>query len=73
MSLQESNLRKPRRSAAETRSIVLDAAVGWIEENGSSSLKVSDIARNSGVSEVLIYRYFTDRQGLLTAARLRTI
>ena len=68
MSLQESNLRKPRRSAAETRSIVLDAAVGWIEENGSSSLKVSDIARNSGVSEVLIYRYFTDRQGLLTAA-----
>lgn len=68
MSLQESNHRKPRRSAAETRSIVLDAAVGWIEENGSSSLKVSDIARNSGVSEVLIYRYFTDRQGLLTAA-----
>ena len=68
MSLQKSNHRKPRRSAAETRSIVLDAAVGWIEENGSSSLKVSDIARNSGVTEVLIYRYFTDRQGLLTAA-----
>ena len=40
----------------------------WIEENGSSSLKVSEIARVAGVSEVLIYRYFADRQGLLTAA-----
>lgn len=67
VSVQQSNSRRPRRSASETRSIVLDAAVGWIEENGSSSLKVSDIARSSGVSEVLIYRYFSDRQGLLTA------
>ena len=66
--MQQSNSRRPRRSAAETRSIVLDVAVSWIEESGSSSLKVSDIARSSGVSEVLIYRYFTDRQGLLTAA-----
>ena len=47
---------------------MLDAAVDWIEENGSASLKVVDIARASGVSEVLIYRYFDDRQGLLTAA-----
>lgn len=67
VSVQQSNSRRPRRSASETRSIVLDAAVGWIEESGSSSLKVSDIARSSGVSEVLIYRYFSDRQGLLTA------
>lgn len=47
---------------------MLDAAVAWIEENGSANLKVVDVARASGVSEVLIYRYFTDRQGLLTAA-----
>ena len=47
---------------------MLDAAVDWIEENGSASLKVVDIARASGISEVLIYRYFSDRQGLLTAA-----
>jgi AcrR family transcriptional regulator len=66
--LQNSSSPRQRRSAAETRSIVLDAAVGWIEESGSSSLKVSAIARKSGVSEVLIYRYFTDRHGLLTAA-----
>lgn len=68
VSLQNSNSRRARRSAAETRSIVLDAAVDWIEENGSSSLKVSEIARAAGVSEVLMYRYFMDRQGLLTAA-----
>ena len=66
--MERSSSRRQRRSASETRSIVLDAAVDWIEENGSSSLKVSDIARNSGVSEVLIYRYFNDRQGLLTGA-----
>ena len=47
---------------------MLDAAVAWIEENGSANLKVVDVARASGVSEVLIYRYFDDRQGLLTAA-----
>lgn len=57
-----------RRTADETRALVLDAAVDWIEENGSSGLKVVDIARASGISEVLIYRYFDDRQGLLTAA-----
>ena len=60
--------RRRRRSADETRRLVLDAAVDWIEENGSSGLKVVDIARASGISEVLIYRYFNDRQGLLTAA-----
>lgn len=47
---------------------MLDAAVAWIEENGSANLKVVDIAKASGISEVLIYRYFDDRQGLLTAA-----
>lgn len=66
--MERSSSKRQRRSASETRSIVLDTAVDWIEENGSSSLKVSDIARNSGVSEVLIYRYFCDRQGLLTGA-----
>ena len=60
--------RRRRRSAEETRTIVLDVAVAWIEENGSANLKVVDVARASGVSEVLIYRYFDDRQGLLTAA-----
>ena len=60
--------KRRRRSADETRAIVLDAAIAWIEENGSANLKVVDVARASRVSEVLIYRYFDDRQGLLTAA-----
>lgn len=68
MSAETPSPRRRRRSADETRRIVLDAAVEWIEENGSASLKVSDIARTSEVSEVLIYRYFNDRQGLLTTA-----
>lgn len=60
--------KRHRRSADETRQIILDAAVAWIEENGTAGLKVVDVSRSSGVSEVLIYRYFTDRSGLLTAA-----
>ncbi len=60
--------KRRRRTAEETRTIVLDTAVAWIEENGSVNLKVVDIARASGVPEVLIYRYFEDRHGLLTAA-----
>jgi AcrR family transcriptional regulator len=63
-----SGSKRRRRSADETRSIVLDAAVDWIEQNGSANLKVVDIAKASGISEVLIYRYFDDRQGLLTSA-----
>lgn len=68
MTARSKSARPSRRSASETRSIVLDAAVDLIEERGFSSLKVSDISRISNVSEVLIYRYFVDRQGLLTAA-----
>ena len=60
--------KRVRRSADDTRRLVIDAAVSWIEEHGSANLKIVDIARSSGVSEVLIYRYFTDRQGVLTAA-----
>lgn len=63
-----STTKRQRRSADETRRIILDTAVTWIEENGSANLKIVDIARASGISEVLIYRYFTDRQGVLTAA-----
>ena len=60
--------KRQRRSADDTRQIILDAAVAWIEEHGTAGLKVVDVSRSSDVSEVLIYRYFTDRAGLLTAA-----
>ena len=59
---------RKRRSAEETRRLVIDAAIDWIEENGFAGLKIVDIARASGVSDVLIVRHFTDRAGLLTAA-----
>lgn len=65
---EASTTKRQRRSADETRRIILDAAVAWIEDNGSANLKIVDIARSSLVSEVLIYRYFSDRQGVLTAA-----
>jgi len=66
--MSDRNDTKRRRTADETRALVLDAAVAWIEENGFASLKVVDIARSSGVSDVMIIRHFSDRSGLLTAA-----
>jgi AcrR family transcriptional regulator len=57
-----------RRTSSETQRIILDAAVELIEEGGPANLKVVDVARKSGIPEVFIYRYFSDRRGLLTAA-----
>lgn len=63
-----STAKRDRRSADETRRIVLDAAIALIEENGTAGLKVVDVARKCDVWEVLIYKYFANRSGLLTAA-----
>ena len=68
--MSDRNDTKRRRTADETRALILDAAIEWIEQHGTAGLKVVDISRSSGVSEVLIYRYFNDRSGLLTAALL---
>ena len=63
-----STAKRERRSADETRRIVLDAAIALIEEHGTADLKVVDVSRKCGVWEVLIYKYFANRSGLLTAA-----
>ena len=46
-----------RRSAAETKRIVLDAARRRIENEGAVSLKISDIVRDTKIADVIIYRH----------------
>ena len=57
-----------RRSAAETKHIVLDAARHRIENEGAVSLKISDIVRDTKIADVIIYRHFGDRRGVIIEA-----
>ncbi len=57
-----------RRSAAETKRIVLDAARRRIEAEGAVSLKISAIVRDTKIADVIIYRHFGDRRGVIIEA-----
>lgn len=67
MSLAEGSVAR-RRSAAETKRIVLDAARRRIEAEGAVSLKISDIVRDTKIADVIIYRHFGDRRGVIIEA-----
>ena len=53
------------REATEKR--LLDTVSDIIAENGFETIGVNAIANKSGVSKILIYRYFGSVEGLLTA------
>lgn len=57
-----------RRTGAETRRLVIDAARRRIESDGAVSLKISDIVRETGIADVIIYRHFADRRGVIVEA-----
>ncbi|MEN9803291.1 MAG: hypothetical protein RIS41_138 [Actinomycetota bacterium] len=59
---------RSRRPGAETRRLVIDAARRRIESDGAVSLKISDIVRETGVADVIIYRHFGDRRGVIVEA-----
>lgn len=59
---------KSRRPGAETRRLVIDAARRRIESDGAVSLKISDIVRETGIADVIIYRHFGDRRGVIVEA-----
>ena len=47
--------------------LLLDAATVQFAEKGYDATSISGIARAAGVSDGLIYRYFTDKRALLSA------
>lgn len=57
-----------RRSGAETRRMVIDATRRRLESDGAVSLKISDIVRETGIADVIIYRHFGDRRGVIVEA-----
>lgn len=48
-----------------SRARIIEAAGDQIRDKGILGLRVQDVARSAGVSVPLIYKYFTDRDGLL--------
>ncbi|WP_380874785.1 hypothetical protein ACFB49_01320 [Sphingomonas sp. DBB INV C78] len=60
----------PRLSEARRQDrydMLLDAATTQFGEKGYDATSISGIARAAGVSDGLIYRYFTDKRALLSA------
>jgi len=60
----------PRLSEARRQDrydLLLDAATAQFAEKGYDATSISGIARAAGVSDGLIYRYFTDKRALLSA------
>lgn len=49
----------------DSKNRILESARAEILAQGILGLRVSDVAKNADTSITLIYRYFTDRDGLL--------
>jgi AcrR family transcriptional regulator len=52
----------------ETRTRILDATVGMLEEHGGRGVRMGDIAKVAGISRQAIYLHFASRAELLVAA-----
>jgi AcrR family transcriptional regulator len=56
---------RTRRSAAEARSAILDAAAKRLREGGPEAVRLQDLARDLGVSHPAILHHFGSREGLM--------
>jgi len=52
-----------------SRQRLLEAAIAIIDESGEAGLHVREAAASAGLSVAMVRHYFTDREGLVTAAR----
>lgn len=57
--------------ARDTRTALLDATIEAVTDVGLAKLSLLDVAVRAGVSRQTLYRYFRDRDDLVTAAVLR--
>jgi AcrR family transcriptional regulator len=60
-------VRRPRRPAAERRLQILAAARGLFAERGFHATTTRDLATAADINDALLYRYFPDKQAILTA------
>src|SRR5690348_11353626 len=60
-----------RRTSAETREKILDAAVAEFGAKGFAGARTAEIAARAGVNQQLIAYHFGGKQGLLDELRAR--
>lgn len=58
--------------SSETRQRVLEAAIACVKQWGIDKTSLLDIARQAGVTRPTVYRYFTSREDVLSAALLQS-
>lgn len=61
-----------RTPSNETRQRVLEAAIACVRQWGIEKTSLLDIARQAGVTRPTVYRYFTSREDVLSAALLQS-
>jgi AcrR family transcriptional regulator len=54
----------PRRTQAERRQAILDAALAVFAEHGYEAARLDEVARRAGMAKGTLYLYFKDKQAL---------
>jgi AcrR family transcriptional regulator len=67
--VQKQRARPRQDRAVQTRRLLLDTAVGILDKRGISGLTTSAVSRAAHVSSGTFYRYFNDKDELLTTLR----
>ncbi len=66
--MQENLRRAPRQNrAADTVDVILEATAQLLDRPGSPAFTTNHVAQRAGVSVGTLYRYFSNKQGLLEA------
>lgn len=72
-SVRDRAVTRRRRSAAETRDAILEAAERRLVDGGPEAIRLQEIAADAGISHPAILHHFGSREGLVEAMVLRGI
>jgi AcrR family transcriptional regulator len=63
--------RPPKSDAADTKELLLEAALGLFADKGYEGTSVRDIARSVGLSESVLYAHFSSKRAIFDAVFAR--
>jgi AcrR family transcriptional regulator len=67
------NNRRIRRTPAEARRLILEAAEADMARSGPAGLRLEAVAKAAGVSHPTVLHHFGSREGLIRAVSLKTV
>lgn len=59
---------KQKARQEKTRELIMEAALAEFSERGFQGARMENVAKRSGRNKGLVYRYFTDKEGLFRAS-----